>query len=124
MRLVETTVQTGRFPYYASNDPLLAYPIGNSGGRAPLLVMSAIGFSKLLTPFMSEADAVGYAMQFVPALFGALLVFPVYFIGKTLFGKKAGLVAALLIALIPIHLSSGHGSAYALFDHDSFNLLL
>ncbi len=73
---------------------------------------------------MSEADAVGYAMQFVPALFGALLVFPVYFIGKILFGKKAGLVAALLIALIPIHISSGHGSAYALFDHDSFNLLL
>jgi dolichyl-diphosphooligosaccharide--protein glycosyltransferase len=117
-------MQTGRFPYYAINDPLLAYPIGNSGGRAPLLVMSAIGFSKLLTPFMSETDAVGYAMQFVPALFGALLVFPVYFIGKTLFGKKTGLVAALLIALIPIHLSSGHGSAYALFDHDSFNLLL
>ena len=124
MRLVDTTMQTGRFPYYSSNDPLLAYPIGRSGQRAPLLVMSAIGFSKLLTPFMSEADAVGYAMQFVPALFGALLVFPVYFIGKTLFGKKAGLVAALLIALIPIHISSGHGSAYALFDHDSFNLLL
>lgn len=124
MRLVDTTVQTGRFPYYSSNDPLLAYPFGKSGGRAPLLVMSAVGFSKLLTPFMSEADAVGYAMQFVPALFGALLIFPVYFIGKTLFGKKAGLVGALLIALIPIHISSGHGSAYALFDHDSFNLLL
>ena len=126
MRLIDTTMQTGRFSYYSSSnpDPLLAYPYGQSGGRGPLLVMSAIGFSKLLTPFMSEADAVGYAMQFVPALFGALLVFPVYFIGKELFGKKAGLVAALLIALIPIHISSGHGSAYALFDHDSFNLLL
>ncbi len=124
MRLVEKTVETGSFPYYSENDPLLAYPFGKSGGRAPLLVMSAIGFSHLLTPFMNEADALGYAMQFIPALFGALLVFPVYFIGKILFGKKAGLVAALLIALIPIHLSSGHGSAYALFDHDSFNLFL
>jgi len=124
MRLVYTTSQTGHFPYYSSNDPLLAYPFGKSGGRAPLLVMSAIGFSKLLTPFMSEADALGYAMQFVPALFGALLIFPIYFIGKLLFDKKAGLVAALLIAIIPIHLSSGHGSAYALFDHDSLNLLL
>jgi asparagine N-glycosylation enzyme membrane subunit Stt3/protocatechuate 3,4-dioxygenase beta subunit len=124
MRLVENTVETGRFPYFSQNDPLLAYPFGKSGGRAPLLVMSAIGFSKLLTPFMSEADAVGYSMQFVPALFGALLVFPIYFIGKTLFGRKAGLVAAFLIALIPIHISSGHGSAYALFDHDSFNLFL
>jgi len=124
MRLVDNTVQTGRFPFFSSNDPLLAYPFGKSGGRAPLLVMSAIGFSKLLVPFMSEADAIGYAMEFIPALFGALLVFPVYFIGKILFGKKAGLVAALLIAIIPIHISSGHGSAYGLFDHDSFNLLL
>jgi asparagine N-glycosylation enzyme membrane subunit Stt3 len=124
MRLVDNTVQTGRFPFFSSNDPLLAYPFGKSGGRAPLLVMSAIGFSKLLVPFMSEADAIGYAMQLVPALFGALLVFPVYFIGKILFGRKAGLIAALLIAIIPIHIGSGHGSAYGLFDHDSFNLLL
>ena len=63
-------------------------------------------------------------MQFVPALFGALIVFPVYFIGKTLFGKKEGVVAALLVAIIPIHIGSGHGSAYGLFDHDSFNLLM
>ncbi|MBN1860159.1 MAG: glycosyltransferase family 39 protein [Candidatus Thermoplasmatota archaeon] len=124
MRLVETTTQTGRFSYFSEPDPLLAYPFGKSGGRAPLLVMSAIGFSHLLTPFMSESDALGYSMQFIPALFGALLIFPVYFIGKTLFGKKAGLLAALLIALIPIHISSGHGSAYGLFDHDSFNLFL
>ena len=127
MRLVEETVKTGRYPFYASGelDPFLNYPLGHTGGgRAPLLNMMAIGFSRTLTPFMSETDALGYSMQFVPALFGALLVFPVYFIGKTLFGRKEGLVGALLIAIIPIHLGSGHGSAYGLFDHDSFNLLL
>ncbi len=127
MRLVEETVKTGRYPFYASGelDPLLNYPYGQlGGGRAPLLNMMAIGFSRVLTPFMSETDALGYSMQFVPALFGALLVFPIYFIGKTLFGRKEGLVAALLVALIPIHIGSGHGSAYGLFDHDSFNLLL
>jgi len=124
IRLVNTTVATGKFPYYATDDPLLAYPYGHSGGRPPLLSMSAIGFSYFLRPFMSEMDAVGYAMAFVPALFGALLIFPVYFIGKSLFGRKEGLLAALLIALIPIEVSSGHGSAFALFDHDSLNLLL
>jgi len=124
MRLVQATTETGKFPYYFTNDPLLNYPLGVSGGRAPLLVMSAIGFSKLLVPFMSETDALGLAMQFVPALFGALLVFPVYYIGKLLFGRKEGIIAALLIAIIPIEISSGHGSAFALFDHDSFNLLL
>jgi len=127
MRLVDETLygeHAGAYPYYAENDPLLNYPIGRTGRRPPLLNMMAIGFGRFLTPFMDEVDAVGYSMQFVPALFGALLVFPVYFIGKTLFNKKAALIGAMFIALIPIHISSGHGSAYSLFDHDSFNLLL
>ncbi len=124
MRLVEETVKTGRYPFYHENDPMLNYPIGRSGGRAPLLNMLAIGFSNLLTPFMSQSDALGYAMQFIPALFGALLVIPIYYLGKTLFGRNAGIIAALLIAIIPIHIASGHGSAYGLFDHDSLNLLL
>ena len=127
MRLVDQTLHgenAGHYPYFSDYDPLIKYPIGTTGGRPPLLNMMAIGFSRLLTPFMDEIDAVGYSMQFVPALFGALLIFPVYFIGKMLFNKKAGLIGALFIALIPIHLGSGHGSAYSLFDHDSFNLLL
>ena len=124
MRLVEKTMETGEYPFYRENDPLLNYPIGSTGGRPPLLNMMALGFSRLLVPFMDEIDAVGYSMQFVPALFGALIVFPIYYIGKTLFGKKEGLIAALLIALIPIHVASGHGSAYSLFDHDSLNLML
>ncbi|UCD14143.1 MAG: glycosyltransferase family 39 protein [Thermoplasmatales archaeon] len=124
MRLVEETAKTGRYPFFEDVDPLLNYPLGRTGGRAPLLNMMAIGFSRLLMPVMSESDALGYSMQFVPALFGALLVFPVYFLGKTLFGQKEGLLAALFVAIIPIHIGSGHGSAYGLFDHDSFNLLL
>jgi dolichyl-diphosphooligosaccharide--protein glycosyltransferase len=124
MRLVQVTHETGRYPFYTELDPMLNYPLGESGGRAPLLNMMALGFSRFLSPFMSEIDAIGYSMQFIPALFGALLVFPVYFIGKTLFNKKAGLIAALLLAVIPIHIGSGHGSAYTLFDHDSLNLLL
>jgi dolichyl-diphosphooligosaccharide--protein glycosyltransferase len=126
LRLVKETHETGEYPYYGSQnpDPLLNYPLGRSGSRPPLLNMMALGFSRLLAPFMDEGDAVGYSMQFVPALFGALLIFPVYFIGKTLFGRTEGVIAAMLIAIIPIHIGSGHGSAYGLFDHDSFNLFL
>ena len=127
MRIVDKTLfgnNSGHYQFYSDKDPLLDYPLGKSGGRPPFLNMMAIGFSRLLLPFMNEIDAVGYSMQFVPALFGALLVLPVYFIGETLFNKKAGLIAAFLIALIPIHLGSGHGSSYSLFDHDSLNLLL
>ncbi len=125
MRLVEETHSTGEYAFYETEDPLLNYPLGRTGGgRAPLLVMSSLGFSKLLTPFMSEIDAIGLSMQFIPALFGALLVFPVYFIGKTVFNKKAGLIAAFFLAIIPVHIGSGHGSAFSLFDHDSLNLFL
>ena len=124
LRLVEGTYNTGKYPYYYEKDPLLNYPLGAGGGRAPLLNMMALGFSRFLAPFMNEIDAIGYSMQFIPALFGALIVFVIYFLGKELFNKKVGLIAAVLIALIPAHLSSGHGSAYSLFDHDSLNLLL
>lgn len=124
MRHVKGTYETGRYPYYTEKDPLLNYPRGARGGRAPLLNMLALGFSRFLTPFMSEIDAIGRSMQFIPALFGALLVFPVFFIGKKLFNWKAGLAGAFFLAIIPIHIGSGHGSAYSLFDHDSFNLLM
>jgi dolichyl-diphosphooligosaccharide--protein glycosyltransferase len=124
LRLVEGTSKTGIYPYYSDPDPLLNYPLGRSGNRAPLLNMMALGFSNFLAPFIGETEAIGYSMQFVPALFGALLVFPIFFIGKLLYNKKAGLIAAFFVAIIPIHIGSGHGSAYSLFDHDSLNLLL
>jgi len=128
MRLVQKTVETGHYPYiggkYGELDPLLNYPLGGSGGRPPLFNMLAIGTGKFLSLFMDETDALGYAMQFLPALYGALLVIPVYFIASMLFNRKAGIIAAWIIPLIPIHLASGHGSAYSLFDHDSFILLL
>jgi dolichyl-phosphooligosaccharide-protein glycotransferase len=127
MRHVEETLygeNAGYYQFYNQDDPLLNYPLGRSGGRGPFMNVLAIGFGQLMTPVMDEVDAVGLAMQFLPALFGALLVFPIYFIGKTLFSRKVGLLAALFIALIPVHLGSGHGSAYALFDHDSINMFL
>ena len=127
MRLIEQTMygtNPGHYPYYGEKDPMLNYPDGSTGTRAPLLNMAAISFAHLLTPFVDEVDALGLSMQFVPALFGALLIFPVYAIGALLFGRKQGLLAALFIAIIPIHLGSGHGSAFTLFDHDSFNLFL
>jgi len=127
-RLVEKTVETGRYPYlggiHGGTDPLLNYPIGRSGGRPPLFNMMTIAVSSILSPFMGQMDALGYAMQFLPAIYGALLVIPVYMIGSRMFNRKAGILGAFFVALIPIHLASGHGSAYSLYDHDSFVLLL
>ena len=127
MRLLQVTLKTGHFPFmggaHGEKDPLLNYPLGGSGGRPPLFTMLAIGFGKLLSIFIDEQDAMGYAMQFLPALYGALIVIPVYFIGRIIFNRKVGIIAAWIVPLIPIHLSSGHGSAYSLYDTDSAILL-
>ena len=128
MRHVEQTLIQGRYPYTAPHsgdfDPLLNYPVGSRGARPPLFNMMAVGSAVVLQNFMSTVDALGWSMLFLPAIYGALLIFPVYGIGKELFNRKVGLMAALLIAITPIHIGGSHGSILSLFDHDSFLLLL
>ena len=126
MRVVKKLYETGHYPYWnvKDPDPLLNYPIGKANSRPPLFNTLFVVLAKFLSLFMNPVDAIGLSMQFLPSLYGALLVIPVYFIGTLLFDRRAGLIAALLVPLIPIHIGSGHGSAYSLADHDSFILLL
>jgi len=127
MRLCTETMEKGYYPYLSPSDgdPLLNYPAGLYGGaRPPLFNMIAVGSATILGNFMPEMDALGWCMLFLPAIYGALLIFPIYGIGKELFNKKVGLIAAFFVAIIPAHIGSGHGSAFSLFDHDSFLLLL
>ncbi|WP_162509159.1 glycosyltransferase family 39 protein [Thermogymnomonas acidicola] len=44
------------------------------------------------------------------AVFGALLIIPVYLITRELFGKKAAMIAAVLYTLMPSNLSAGIAS--------------
>lgn len=58
-------------------------------------------------------DAIG--LRSFSALFSALLVFPLYFLGKSLGGKQAGCWAAVFIALVPFQIYYGQeGRMYAL----------
>ena len=119
MRTCEQTMKNG---YYSPiDDPLLNYPIGDKGARPPLFNMIAVSITTLGG---GSIDALGWTMLCLPAIYGALLIFPVYSIGKELFNKKVGLLSAMLLPIIPAHVGAGHGSALSLFDHDSFLLLL
>ncbi|MFW6130046.1 MAG: STT3 domain-containing protein, partial [Atribacterota bacterium] len=124
MRLCEETIETGIYPI--GDDPLLNYPDGAKGpkNRPPIFNMIAVGCAQILSPFIGIIDALGWSMLILPAIYGALLVFPVYGIGKELFNEKIGLIAAFCIPIIPAHVGVGHGSGFSLFDHDSFVLLL
>ena len=96
-----------------------SYPLGGINPRPPLFTWSIAITSMLLEPMLGD-DAVWYAILGLPAVYGALTVFPIATIAKDNFGKSAGVVAAWLIAFMPAHVSH---STWALADHDAFVML-
>ena len=97
------------------------YPIGGINPRPPLFSWSMAVGAMLLEPFIGNPDdAVWWSMLALPAVYGALTVFPIAAIAKDHFGKGAGVLAAWLIAFMPAHVTH---STWALADHDAFVML-
>ena len=99
MRLVENLVQ--HFPHRIEFDPYTLYPSGQEVMWAPFFDL-LLGFIIWIVgaghPSPGTIETVG---AYFPAVLGALTVIPVYFIGKVLFSRTAGLLAAALIAILP-----------------------
>jgi oligosaccharyl transferase (archaeosortase A-associated) len=93
---------SNHFPSMSSLDPYFAYPFGIDLSGQRLFYVQFMGFFTWMfgggAPSQGVVDLVGV---FFPAILGALMVFPVFFIGKAIFNKWAGLISALFIALIP-----------------------
>jgi len=100
MRLLDNLSR--HFPLLGSYDPYFIYPGGKDLSGQPLFFVYCMGFLAWLlgggSPSQQTVDLIGV---FFPAVLGALLVFPVFFIGRAIFNKWAGLVAAGFIALMP-----------------------
>ena len=99
MRLVDNLLQ--HFPYRIAFDPFTYYPYGQAVPFAPffdLLLGSVIWVIGLGSPTQNVIETVG---AYFPAILGALITIPVYFIGRELFNRNAGLLAAGLIAILP-----------------------
>ncbi len=121
-RVIEYAQQNNGALLY--DEPLNNYPVGSRNPRPPLFDYSQAMFGSALAPlFHSDGPitqtemATGYVMAFFPCIFGALCVIPTYFIGKNLFGRKIGLIAAALLATAPAWLMD---SVVGLADHDPF----
>ena len=99
-----------------------AYPLGGVNPRPPLFTWSLAlgGLAIHWITGMSLEQAVWFSVAGMPAIFGALIVLPVAASARTLHSKKAGMLAAWLIALMPSHV--GH-STFGLADHDAFVIL-
>ncbi len=99
MRQVDNLVHN--FPHLISFDPYMRYPHGLQLGSLNLFVYLLSGIIWLVglgSPTQHTVDIVGV---YFPAIVGALTVIPVYFVGKTLFNRWAGVIAAGLIAIYP-----------------------
>ena len=99
MRLIDNLVHN--FPNLSDFDPYFIYPGGGSVSSlhfSDWLLAGLIWIIGLGAPTHHIIDVVGV---YYPAILGALTVIPVYFIGKELFGRRAGVIAAGLIAILP-----------------------
>ncbi|MDR9460073.1 MAG: STT3 domain-containing protein, partial [Dehalococcoidia bacterium] len=99
MRLVDNLAQT--FPHRILFDPYAIFPGGSNIGIPPFFIMllgSTIWVIGLGSPSEYIVETVG---AYFPAILGAMVTIPVYFIGKELFNRNVGLLSAALIAILP-----------------------
>jgi dolichyl-diphosphooligosaccharide--protein glycosyltransferase len=99
MRIVDNLVHN--FPHLTSFDPYFLYPGGSKMGARYFFQYFLAGVIWLIglgSPSQHTVDMVG---AYFPAVLGALVVAPVYFIGKELFNRWAGVISAGLIAILP-----------------------
>ena len=99
MRLADNLAHN--FPHRILFDPYALYPGGSNIGIPPFFLMllgSTTWVIGLGSPSQHIVETVG---AYFPAILGALVTVPVYFIGRELFNRNVGLLSAGLIAILP-----------------------
>ena len=102
MRLVENMLLGGHFPFRIYFDPFTNFPHGTYIHFTPLfdwLLAVIIWLASLGKPTLEMINKIA---PFYPAVMGACLAFPVYFLTKAIFKNRA---AALLAAFLSVILS-------------------
>ncbi|HLF17030.1 MAG TPA: STT3 domain-containing protein, partial [Candidatus Thermoplasmatota archaeon] len=114
-RTVHSILDTGEHLRF---DPAINYPAGGYNPNPPLFDWTtapvAVGFDAL-----GAQDPVGLALNVMVAVWGALIVLPVYHIGRDLWGRRAGLWGAFFIAVSAPHIQR---TIFGFADHDATTL--
>jgi len=99
LRIVENLLEN--FPHRLNFDPFTFFPHGYAshfGSFYDQLVATIAWVLGLGSPSQQLIERV---LAISPAIIGALVTVPVYFIGRVLFNWRVGLIAAGLIAILP-----------------------
>ncbi|MGB1697734.1 MAG: carboxypeptidase regulatory-like domain-containing protein [Thermoplasmatota archaeon] len=111
-RVVDHIVETGESLTF---DEAINYPNGGKNPNPPLYDWTSAVDAKVLDMFGVD-DPVGLSLNLGVAFWGALTVIPVFFIGKQLFGRTAGLWGAFFMAVSAPHIQR---SVFGFADHDA-----
>jgi len=105
------------------NDPLGFYQQGGSDyGNRPQFLWKFTSLIYLITTFGAAYDKwllMSYA-RVLPALFGALIAVAMYFLGKEVYNRKAGMVMAVISATIPAFV---YRTMAGFFEEDALGFL-
>lgn len=113
MRNIETLVHN--FPHYNSFDPYMLFPGGSGALSRPFFAWLVAGIILLVKGAASSLHSMEVVAAYVPAILGTLTIIPVYFIGKELFNRWAGVIAAALVVILPTEFL--HRSLLGFADH-------
>jgi len=89
------------FPNMLWFDAYTNYPYGTEQIFAPLFDMSLSILIWILGFGNPSPELVDTVSAYYPSILGAMVVIPTYFVGKWVFNRKVGLLAAFLIAIAP-----------------------
>ena len=102
MRIVDWIIHN--YPHFLWFDPYSLYPYGQSQQWAPFFTFSLatiIWIVGLGSPSLELTYTIG---AYYPAVLGALVIIPTYFIAKNVFDdRRVGILSAFIIALLPGH---------------------
>jgi len=100
--LREITYIVEHFPRIMPFDPWTSFSTGTSVGQFGTLFDQLIAAAALLVGLGDPSQTtIATVTAYAPAVFGTLVAIPVYFMGKRLYGRPAGLFSAVVLALIP-----------------------
>ena len=99
MRIVENLVIN--FPHKIWFDVFTLYPFGQSIHFGPLMTYMIAIPALILGLGSPSVELVKTVGAFYPAVMGALIIIPIFFIGKEVFNVRTGLLAAVIIAVMP-----------------------